>query len=61
MLGAQAGPPPQAGYGNSWNWNLPQNGSAPPPAAAAAGYPSQGGPHPGHQGEFLVHKMWWGS
>lgn len=46
ILGAQAGPPPQAGYSSSWNWNIQQNGSAPPPAAAAAGYPSQGAPHP---------------
>ncbi len=50
--GAQAGPPPQAGYGSSWNWNMQQNGSAPPPAPAAAGYPSQGAPHPAaHQGK----------
>lgn len=51
IAGAQAGPPPQAGYGSSWNWNIQQNGSAPPPTAAAAGYPSQGAPHPAaHQG-----------
>lgn len=52
IVGAQAGPPPQAGYGSSWNWNIQQNGSAPPPTAAAAGYPSQGAPHPAaHQGK----------
>ncbi|XP_065225272.1 heterogeneous nuclear ribonucleoprotein 27C-like isoform X2 [Planococcus citri] len=48
-------PPPQAGYGGSWNWGIQQNGSAPPPTAAAAGYASQGAPHPGaHQGDMYT-------
>lgn len=55
ISGAQAGPPPQASYGSSWNWNIQQNGSAPPPPAATAGYPSQGAPHPAaHQGEYGI-------
>lgn len=50
VTGAQAGPPPQAGYSSNLNWNIQQNGSAPPPTAAA-GYASQGAPYPAaHQG-----------